>query len=156
MFILFTASRNQSWDDKPIPKGRVVAAVPAYNEDPFALHACIRRLLHQTHPVDAIYVVDDGSTTRAPVLRDPRVHWKRTTNGGSTDRGWYARAPIRHRGRPTVNAPGAGRRHPPSRLTRAGHPRGLAPAAARPTPSLSPRPTESPSPWSRRPGRGSE
>nr|WP_238362680.1 glycosyltransferase family 2 protein [Actinopolymorpha pittospori] len=82
MFILFTASRNQSWDDKPVPKGRVVAAVPAYNEDPFTLHACIRSLLDQTHPVDAIYVVDDGSTTRAPVLRDPRVHWKRTTNGG--------------------------------------------------------------------------
>ncbi|GAA5000751.1 hypothetical protein GCM10023317_32740 [Actinopolymorpha pittospori] len=82
LFILFTASRQLSWDDRPIPKGRIVAAVPAYNEDPFTLHACIRSLLNQTCPIDAIYVVDDGSETPAPVLRDPRVHWKRTENGG--------------------------------------------------------------------------
>ncbi|GAA5025778.1 glycosyltransferase family 2 protein [Actinopolymorpha pittospori] len=82
LFILFTASRQQSWDDKPIPAGRIVVAVPAYNEDPFTLHACIRSLLNQTCRIDAIYVVDDGSPTPAPVLRDPRVHWKRTKNGG--------------------------------------------------------------------------
>ncbi|MEU0156916.1 glycosyltransferase [Micromonospora fulviviridis] len=39
----------------------VVGLVPAYNEDPAALRACLESMIFQTRKPQAIYVVDDGS-----------------------------------------------------------------------------------------------
>lgn len=48
---------------EPVPRTCSVGAiVPFYNEDPEALRACIESLLDQSHPVERIIVVDDGST----------------------------------------------------------------------------------------------
>jgi len=48
----------------PAPNLSVAAVVPAYNEDPAAMRACIQSLLSQTHPFAEIWVVDDGSEHR--------------------------------------------------------------------------------------------
>ena len=56
----------------PTPNLTVAAVVPAYNEDPAAIGACIRSLLDQTHPFAEIWVADDGSEHRGAyhVARD--------------------------------------------------------------------------------------
>lgn len=41
----------------------VTVVVPAYNEDPAALKACLASIVDQTRKVNDIYVIDDGSTT---------------------------------------------------------------------------------------------
>jgi len=82
LFILWMAGRQHDFSHLPVPEGRVVAVVPVFNEEPELLRACLDSLVNQTHPLDAIYVVDDGSPTPAPVYRHPRVHWKRVRNGG--------------------------------------------------------------------------
>jgi hypothetical protein len=66
---------------RPIAPGRVLAIVPAFNEDQANLEACIRSLLAQTVRVD-IEVIDDGS--RRPVLpfENHRVTWRRQPNTG--------------------------------------------------------------------------
>jgi len=52
-------------EDTPLTRGQdhITVVVPAYNEDPAALKACLESLVVQTRPVQAIYLVDDGSTT---------------------------------------------------------------------------------------------
>jgi hyaluronan synthase len=82
LLILALASRVQSWEHATPPVGRVVAVVPVYNESTENLRRCVESLLSQTHPVDAIYVVDDGSETPAVRYEHPRVHWVRTENRG--------------------------------------------------------------------------
>ncbi|MGW4803278.1 glycosyltransferase family 2 protein [Kitasatospora sp. NPDC004272] len=67
----------------PVAPGRVVAIVPAYEEDPQLLDDTLRALLRQTRPVDEIHVVDDGSA-RYPVrpFDHPRVRFHRQDNAG--------------------------------------------------------------------------
>jgi hyaluronan synthase len=66
----------------PIPPGRVLCIVPAYNEDPEGLRKTVQALLNQTVPVD-IVVIDDGSQIPvAPSVSDPRVRWMRQENTG--------------------------------------------------------------------------
>ena len=74
----FVGRRHQH---RPVAAGRVLAIVPAYNEDQTNLIACVQSLLAQTIPCD-IEVIDDGS--RAPVLpfEHPRVTWRRQPNTG--------------------------------------------------------------------------
>ncbi len=71
----------------------ITVVVPAYNEDPAALKACLRSLIEQTRPVQSIYLVDDGSTTSdyanvkdwfIPFATDHGVKsdWIRQENGG--------------------------------------------------------------------------
>lgn len=48
----------------PTPNLSVAAVVPAYNEDPAVMRACIRSLLGQTYPFGEIWIVDDGSEHR--------------------------------------------------------------------------------------------
>jgi len=54
----------------PIPEGKIVCIVPAYNEDPVSLNSCIQSLLKQTVPIDRIYVIDDGSIPSAVELKN--------------------------------------------------------------------------------------
>lgn len=44
-----------------LDKLHVVGLVPAYNEDPAALRACLESMIFQTRKPQTIYVVDDGS-----------------------------------------------------------------------------------------------
>jgi hyaluronan synthase len=47
----------------PLPKGKTVCVVPAYNEKPEVLSDCVRSLLSQSVDIDLIYIVDDCSKT---------------------------------------------------------------------------------------------
>jgi hyaluronan synthase len=85
LIILALASRAQSWEHASPPPGRVVAIVPVFNEPAENLRRCIESLLNQTHPVDAIYVVDDGSRFPAIRYEHSKVHWIRTENRGKRE-----------------------------------------------------------------------
>ena len=74
----------------PVARGRTIAIVPAYNEPPRKLEACVRSLLAQTVPIDMIVVVDDGSARLIEPFYDPRVLWIRQDNRGK--RGAHATA----------------------------------------------------------------
>src|SRR4051812_42046110 len=68
----------------PPATGRIVAIVPAYEQDPDDLRACVWSVLNQRGVVvDEVHVVDDGSIHR-PVqpFPHPRVRWHRTEYGG--------------------------------------------------------------------------
>jgi cellulose synthase/poly-beta-1,6-N-acetylglucosamine synthase-like glycosyltransferase/peptidoglycan/LPS O-acetylase OafA/YrhL len=67
---------------QPLPTGRVIAVVPAYNEKPELLHGAIRSLLNGTVVPDVIHVVDDGSASPLPPFEHPRVVWHKRENGG--------------------------------------------------------------------------
>lgn len=71
----------------------VTAVVPAYNEDPEALRACLRSLIEQSRPLQEIYLIDDGSNkteysavsswfTKACDEKGIIWHWIRRENGG--------------------------------------------------------------------------
>lgn len=66
----------------PIAEGKVLAIVPAYNEDPTALFECVRSLIEQTRPPDKIVVIDDGSVKPVLGFPHPLVEWRRHANTG--------------------------------------------------------------------------
>lgn len=71
MFLLLVIQFGAAYLERParvtdrmqdtLDRMRVVALVPAYNEDPAALRACIESMIFQTRKPQVIYVVDDGS-----------------------------------------------------------------------------------------------
>ena len=71
-------------------RGRTIAIIPAYNEPPEKLTACVRSLLAQTVPIDTVVVVDDGSAEAVEPFYHPRVLWLRQDNRGK--RGAHATA----------------------------------------------------------------
>lgn len=73
---------GRRYDGLPLATGRVVAVIPAFNENPRALFRTIVSLLNGTRPPDEIHVVDDGSDVVLPPLAHPSVFWYRTENGG--------------------------------------------------------------------------
>ncbi|NEE04606.1 glycosyltransferase family 2 protein [Phytoactinopolyspora halotolerans] len=73
---------GRRYSHRPMADGKVVAVIPAFNEDPDALHETIRSLLSGTRPPDEIHVVDDGSHHPIPEFEHPRVFWYRQPNGG--------------------------------------------------------------------------
>jgi cellulose synthase/poly-beta-1,6-N-acetylglucosamine synthase-like glycosyltransferase len=74
----------------PVARGRTIAIVPAYNEPPRKLEACVRSLIAQTVTIDMIVVVDDGSARLIEPFYHPRVLWIRQDNRGK--RGAHATA----------------------------------------------------------------
>ncbi|MBN1174111.1 MAG: glycosyltransferase [Micromonosporaceae bacterium] len=66
----------------PIPVGRVIAIVPAYNEQTAILHKTVRSLLAGSVVPSVIHVVDDGSAQPVVGFDHPRVVWHRQDNGG--------------------------------------------------------------------------
>lgn len=75
--------KGRSFTHLPLAPGRTVAIIPAFEEPTENLHRTVWSLLAQTHPVDEIHVIDDGSTQH-PVqpFEHPRVHWHRQENKG--------------------------------------------------------------------------
>jgi cellulose synthase/poly-beta-1,6-N-acetylglucosamine synthase-like glycosyltransferase len=67
---------------RPIPSGRTIAVIPAYNEPQDKLYACVRSLLAQTVQIHKIVVVDDGSAEPVVPFYHPRVEWIRQSNRG--------------------------------------------------------------------------
>jgi len=82
MFCLLAFLIGRRFTDLPIAPGRVLAIVPAYNEDPRGLHKTVKALVEQTVDVD-IVVIDDGSKNPVvPSLIHPRVRWMAQENTG--------------------------------------------------------------------------
>jgi cellulose synthase/poly-beta-1,6-N-acetylglucosamine synthase-like glycosyltransferase len=79
---LLTAVRPRTFAHQEVAAGRVLAVVPAYNEDEQALYACVRSLLASQVVPDAIIVVDDGSTVPPRPFSHPLVTWIRQENLG--------------------------------------------------------------------------
>lgn len=74
-------------------KLRVVAIIPAYNEDPVFLERCISSIFIQSRKPQKVVVIDDGSTetdytevkkwaTKKAEGYGIQLAWKRTKNGG--------------------------------------------------------------------------
>jgi cellulose synthase/poly-beta-1,6-N-acetylglucosamine synthase-like glycosyltransferase len=74
--------RGRKFVNFPIARGRTIAIIPAYNEPPDKLYACVRSLLAQTVPVDKIIVMDDGSAEPVVPFEAPGVEWIRQANTG--------------------------------------------------------------------------
>lgn len=91
LFCMLAFLIGRRFNDRPVAAGRVAAIVPAYDEDPEELQACVRSILGQSTPPEMIYVVDDGS--KVPVgepFYHPRVTWLRKKNGGKRSAQVYA------------------------------------------------------------------
>lgn len=84
MAVLFSvAMPGRRYTHRTMARGRVIAIISAFNEDPLALHGTVRSLLEGTRPPDEIHVVDDGSDEPLEPYWHPRVHWhRREQNGG--------------------------------------------------------------------------
>ncbi|MFE6172760.1 glycosyltransferase [Streptomyces sp. NPDC056464] len=75
--------KGRSFTHLPVAPGRTVAIIPAFEEPTENLHRTVWSLLAQTHPVDEIHVIDDGSK-QYPVepFEHPQVFWHRQENKG--------------------------------------------------------------------------
>src|SRR3954447_7107602 len=82
VFCLVSFVVGRRYTHLPMAGGRVLAIIPAYNEETESLHKTVRSLLVQTRPPDAIYVIDDGSAYPVETFDDPRVVWMRQENTG--------------------------------------------------------------------------
>jgi cellulose synthase/poly-beta-1,6-N-acetylglucosamine synthase-like glycosyltransferase len=74
--------KARSYARSPVARGHTIAIIPAYNEPPAKLRACVKSLLAQTVPIDRIVVVDDGSAEPVQPFYHPRVQWIRQPNRG--------------------------------------------------------------------------
>jgi len=77
IWFLALACRREPWRDLEPALGRVVAVIPAYNEDPALLRACVDALLAGSRIPDEIHVVDDGSDPPLERYDRDRVVWHR-------------------------------------------------------------------------------
>jgi cellulose synthase/poly-beta-1,6-N-acetylglucosamine synthase-like glycosyltransferase len=66
----------------PMAPGKILAIVPAYNEDSAALNACVWSLINQDRPPDKIVVIDDGSAVPVVGFDHPLVDWRQHGNTG--------------------------------------------------------------------------
>jgi len=82
MFCLLAFLVGRRFTDLPVASGRVLAIVPAYNEDPRGLHKTVKALVGQSVDLDVV-VIDDGSKNPVvPSLKHPRVRWMAQQNTG--------------------------------------------------------------------------
>ncbi|HEY3716601.1 MAG TPA: glycosyltransferase family 2 protein [Jatrophihabitantaceae bacterium] len=82
VYFVVAGTRWRSFSHLPVAPGRVIAIVPAYNEEPDLLRNTVLALAAQTHPPDAIYVMDDGSKVPVEPFDCPGVHWLVQPNQG--------------------------------------------------------------------------
>ena len=82
VWLLVLACRSEPWRHLEPAAGRIVAVVPAYNEDPSSLRACLDALLKGSVVPDVVHVVDDGSDPPLEPCRHGLVVWHRQGNQG--------------------------------------------------------------------------
>ena len=82
VWLLVLACRSEPWRQLEPATGRIVAVVPAYNEDPSGLRACLDALLTGSVVPDVVHVVDDGSDPPLEPYRHGLVVWHRQGNQG--------------------------------------------------------------------------
>jgi cellulose synthase/poly-beta-1,6-N-acetylglucosamine synthase-like glycosyltransferase len=82
IYFIIAGTRWRSFTHLPVAEGRVIAIVPAYNEEPELLRNTILALAAQTRAPDAIYVIDDGSKVPVEPFDCPGVHWLVQENQG--------------------------------------------------------------------------
>ena len=82
VWLLVLACRSEPWRHLEPATGRIVAVVPAYNEDPSSLRACLDALLTGSVVPDIVHVVDDGSDPPLEPYRHGLVVWHRQGNQG--------------------------------------------------------------------------
>lgn len=82
VYFIVAGTQWRSFTHLPVAPGRVIAIVPAYNEEPELLRNTILALTRQTRPLDAIYVMDDGSKVPVEPFDCPGVHWLFQQNQG--------------------------------------------------------------------------
>lgn len=82
-FCLGSFVKGKTYGHLPVAKGRIVAVIPAYEEEGWKLNRTIQSLLNQTVTIDEIHVIDDGSKVHPVVPWDhPRVFFHRQENTG--------------------------------------------------------------------------
>lgn len=72
----------RSFTHLPPARGRVIAIIPVYNEDPALVRAAVLAVAGQTIPPEEIHVIDDGSPEPVPTFDHPGVFWHRQPNQG--------------------------------------------------------------------------
>lgn len=82
VWLLALACRREDWRTLEPAEGRIVAVVPAYNEDPVVLRECLDALIAGSVVPDAIHVVDDGSSPPLEPYEHRLVQWHRQQNQG--------------------------------------------------------------------------
>lgn len=82
VWLLALACRREDWWTLEPAEGRIVAVVPAYNEDPYTLRACLDALLSGSVVPDVVHVVDDGSVQPIEPYQHGLVRWHRQENQG--------------------------------------------------------------------------
>ena len=82
VWLLALSCRSEPWRDLEPARGRIVAVVPAYNEDPPVLRECLDALLTGSVVPDVVHVVDDGSDPPLDPYRHELVVWHRQGNQG--------------------------------------------------------------------------
>jgi hyaluronan synthase len=80
--LLALAVHAPTWRHRPVANGRIIAVIPAFNEEPTLLHRAVQSLLSGTRIPDVVHVVDDGSSPPLPPVIHPRVVWHRQENRG--------------------------------------------------------------------------
>lgn len=85
IYSLSAAAKGRTFAHLPPASGRVVAIVPAYNEDPKLLKDTVCALINQSRPPDEIHVVDDGSKVPVEPFDHPLVTWHRQVNKGKRE-----------------------------------------------------------------------
>jgi hyaluronan synthase len=91
LFCMVAFMKGRRFLHLEVAHGRVLAIVPAYEENPVELNACVRSILDQRGAeATEVHVVDDGSVD-SPVQtwQHPRVFWHRKPNGGKRDSQCY-------------------------------------------------------------------
>jgi len=79
---LALAAKGRRFTHLPVAPGRVIAIIPAYNEDQNLLFECIEAILNGSVSPDKIIVVDDGSKIPLIPYQHDKVLWIRQENGG--------------------------------------------------------------------------
>jgi hyaluronan synthase len=82
LWLLALACRREPWRDLQPATGRIVAVVPAYNEEPSVLRACLDALVSSSVIPDVIHVIDDGSDPPLEPYTHALVRWHRQGNQG--------------------------------------------------------------------------
>jgi hyaluronan synthase len=82
VFYIASAVFGPRFTHLPVAERRVVAIIPAFNEEPELLRNAILAMANASRPPDEIHVMDDGSSPAVQPFNHPLVTWHRQANAG--------------------------------------------------------------------------